>query len=78
MLALTFTGLQQIAATEVPKPVVQQATDAIVKVTLCGICGRWADTARVTLDLRISNLQRGWIAPYMQTTSLAAAIWSRT
>jgi threonine dehydrogenase-like Zn-dependent dehydrogenase len=46
MLALTFTGLQQIAATEVPKPVIQQATDVLVKVTLCGICGRWAGVAR--------------------------------
>jgi threonine dehydrogenase-like Zn-dependent dehydrogenase len=40
MKALTFAGKQQIVLTELPKPQIVDATDAVVKVTLCGICGR--------------------------------------
>lgn len=40
MLALTFGGTEQIALATVDKPRLLQPTDVIVKVTLCGICGR--------------------------------------
>jgi hypothetical protein len=40
MLALTFGGTEQIVLSTVDKPRILQPTDVIVKVTLCGICGR--------------------------------------
>eukprot|EP00879_Flechtneria_rotunda_P029121 GHRR01031390.1.p1 GENE.GHRR01031390.1~~GHRR01031390.1.p1 ORF type:complete len:154 (+),score=9.86 GHRR01031390.1:154-615(+) len=40
MQALTFEGKQHIALSRVPKPDIQDSTDAIIRVLLCGICGR--------------------------------------
>ena len=39
MHALTFRGKQAIHYESVPDPIIQQPTDVIVKVHLCGICG---------------------------------------
>lgn len=40
MLALTFGGRQKIVLSRVPLPTLQQPTDVVVRVQLCGICGR--------------------------------------
>jgi threonine dehydrogenase-like Zn-dependent dehydrogenase len=40
MQALTYGGKETILLSEVPKPSLQLPTDVIVRVTLCGICGR--------------------------------------
>jgi hypothetical protein len=40
MKALTFAGKQSIQLADVPKPTLLLPTDVIVRVTLCGICGR--------------------------------------
>src|SRR5262245_12776879 len=39
MQALTFGGIEKIIHTSVPDPEILQATDAIVQITLAGICG---------------------------------------
>lgn len=40
MKALTFQGEKQIALSTVPTPHLVHASDVIIKVLLCGICGR--------------------------------------
>ncbi len=40
MKALTFSGKETIELAEVPRPEIVLPTDVIVRVTLCGICGR--------------------------------------
>lgn len=41
MLALAFQSKEQIALVEdAPKPELVNDTDAVVRITLCGICGR--------------------------------------
>lgn len=39
MRALTWQGLEKVAVQDVPDPVIQQPTDAIVRVTSTAICG---------------------------------------
>lgn len=39
MRALTWQGLEKVAVQDVPDPVIQQQTDAIVRVTSTAICG---------------------------------------
>ena len=39
MRALTWQGLEKVAVLDVPDPVIQQPTDAIVRVTSTAICG---------------------------------------
>ncbi|GFH16612.1 ADH_N domain-containing protein [Haematococcus lacustris] len=39
MLALTFSGRQQISLSRVPTPKVVHPGDVVVEVTLAGICG---------------------------------------
>lgn len=39
MRALTWQGLEKVAVIDVPDPVIQQPTDAIVRVTSTAICG---------------------------------------
>lgn len=51
MLALTFAGTEQIVLDEVPKPQLLEPTDIIVRVTLCGICGRWGGCGGVCFKL---------------------------
>jgi len=41
MKALTYAGKETIQLSVVDKPTIQLPTDVIVKITLCGICGRW-------------------------------------
>ena len=41
MKAVVFHGPQKIAVEDRPVPKIQDATDAIVKVTLTGLCGRY-------------------------------------
>lgn len=38
--ALTYAGKESIELADVAKPTLQLPTDVIVRVTLCGICGR--------------------------------------
>jgi threonine dehydrogenase-like Zn-dependent dehydrogenase len=40
MKAIVFRGAFNIAVEERPRPVLQDATDAIVRVQMAGICGR--------------------------------------
>lgn len=40
MKALTFAAKETIVLADVEKPTVQLPTDVVVRVTLCGICGR--------------------------------------
>ncbi|XVX20795.1 zinc-dependent alcohol dehydrogenase [Actinomycetota bacterium] len=39
MRALTWQGIEQVEVTEVPDPVIQEPTDAVVRVTSTAICG---------------------------------------
>ncbi|MDQ3113914.1 MAG: alcohol dehydrogenase catalytic domain-containing protein, partial [Actinomycetota bacterium] len=39
MKALTWQGKRSVELTEVPDPVIQEPTDAIVRVTSTGLCG---------------------------------------
>ena len=39
MKALTWQGLNRVEITEVPDPVIEQPTDAVVRVTSTAICG---------------------------------------
>jgi threonine dehydrogenase-like Zn-dependent dehydrogenase len=39
MRALVYKGPGEVAVADVPKPVIVESTDALVKVTLAGICG---------------------------------------
>ena len=39
MKALTWQGTRDVQVSEVPDPVIEKATDAIVRVTSSGICG---------------------------------------
>jgi threonine dehydrogenase-like Zn-dependent dehydrogenase len=39
MKALTWQGKRKIEYSEVPDPVIQEPTDAIIEVTSTGICG---------------------------------------
>jgi threonine dehydrogenase-like Zn-dependent dehydrogenase len=40
MLAVTFQKPFQVAVSTVEKPTIQEPTDAIVKVSLAGLCGK--------------------------------------
>ena len=53
MKALTWQGLNRVEVTEVPDPVVEQPTDAVVRVTSTAICGS---------DLHLY----GVLAPYLK------------
>ncbi len=39
MRAVTYQGVRRVSVEEVPKPVLQSSTDAIVRVTLSAVCG---------------------------------------
>jgi threonine dehydrogenase-like Zn-dependent dehydrogenase len=39
MKAITFHGVQQIRYESIPDPIIEAATDVLVKVKLCAICG---------------------------------------
>lgn len=39
MKAVTWQGKRDISVEEVPDPVIQEPTDAIIKITSTGICG---------------------------------------
>jgi threonine dehydrogenase-like Zn-dependent dehydrogenase len=39
MRGLTFQGVQDVRVEEVPDPAIEEPTDAIVRVTLAGVCG---------------------------------------
>ena len=39
MRALTWHGIEDVRVTEVPDPVIEQTTDALVRVTSTAICG---------------------------------------
>ena len=54
MRALTWHGIEDVRVTEVPDPVIEQTTDAIVRVTSTAICGS---------DLHLY----GTLAPYLQS-----------
>lgn len=60
MKALVFVGERQIAYATVPCPRLVQPTDAIVKVLLCAICGRWVRGART---MRTKAQQRTYVPP---------------
>ena len=53
MRALTWHGIEDVRVTEVPDPVIEQTTDAVVRVTSTAICGS---------DLHLY----GVLAPYLQ------------
>ena len=53
MRALTWHGIEDVRVTEVPDPVIEQTTDAVVRVTSTAICGS---------DLHLY----GTLAPYLQ------------
>jgi threonine dehydrogenase-like Zn-dependent dehydrogenase len=53
MRALTWHGIEDVRVTEVPDPVIEQTTDAIVRVTSTAICGS---------DLHLYST----LAPYLQ------------
>jgi threonine dehydrogenase-like Zn-dependent dehydrogenase len=53
MRALTWHGIEDVRVTEVPDPVIEQTTDAVVRVTSTAICGS---------DLHLY----GALAPYLQ------------
>jgi threonine dehydrogenase-like Zn-dependent dehydrogenase len=39
MKAITFWGKEDVRVTDVPKPTILRPTDALVKVTMAGLCG---------------------------------------
>jgi len=41
MNAATFEGPYKNVVQKKPKPVIREPTDAIIKVSATGICGRW-------------------------------------
>jgi threonine dehydrogenase-like Zn-dependent dehydrogenase len=53
MRALTWHGIEDVRVTEVPDPVIEQTTDAVVRVTSTAICGS---------DLHLYST----LAPYLQ------------
>lgn len=61
MLALTFQGEKRICLSTVPVPVLVHETDVIVKVTLCGICGRSVHHAWLIYVLVISACQKRYL-----------------
>ncbi|GAA5159506.1 zinc-dependent alcohol dehydrogenase [Ornithinimicrobium tianjinense] len=54
MRALTWQGLQQVEVKEVPDPVIQDPTDAIIRVTSTAICGS---------DLHLYNVLAAYLTP---------------
>jgi threonine dehydrogenase-like Zn-dependent dehydrogenase len=54
MRALTWQGLQDVEVREVPDPVVQEPTDAVVRVTSTAICGS---------DLHLYNVLGAYLQP---------------
>jgi threonine dehydrogenase-like Zn-dependent dehydrogenase len=54
MRALTWQGLQDVEVKEVPDPVVQEPTDAVVRVTSTAICGS---------DLHLYNVLGAYLQP---------------
>lgn len=53
MKALTYAGKEAIELADVAKPTLQLPTDVIVKVTLCGICGRYGYLLGSVVDLKL-------------------------
>ena len=54
MRALTWQGLQDVRVEEIPDPVLQEPTDAIVRVTSTAICGS---------DLHLYNVLKPYLSP---------------
>ncbi|MGC5585160.1 zinc-dependent alcohol dehydrogenase [Ornithinimicrobium sp. W1665] len=54
MRALTWQGLQDVEIKEVPDPVVEQPTDAVIRVTSTAICGS---------DLHLYNVLAAYLQP---------------
>src|SRR5690606_34483459 len=54
MRALTWQGLQDVEIKEVPDPVVEQPTDAVIRVTSTAICGS---------DLHLYNVLAAYLRP---------------
>lgn len=53
MKALTFCGKEAIQLADVPKPTLLLPTDVIVRVTLCGICGRCEQCVVLTMQQQL-------------------------
>ncbi|SOC57840.1 zinc-dependent alcohol dehydrogenase [Ornithinimicrobium cerasi] len=54
MRALTWQGLQDVAVKDVPDPVIQQPTDAVIRITSTAICGS---------DLHLYNVLGAYLQP---------------
>ncbi len=54
MRALTWQGLQDVEVKEVPDPVIEQPTDAVIRVTSTAICGS---------DLHLYNVLAAYLTP---------------
>ncbi|MFK5634482.1 MULTISPECIES: zinc-dependent alcohol dehydrogenase [unclassified Ornithinimicrobium] len=54
MRALTWQGLQQVEVKEVPDPLIEKPTDAVVRVTSTAICGS---------DLHLYNVLAAYLTP---------------
>ena len=60
MRAVVYKSPGEVGVADVPEPRIVESTDAIVRVTLTGICGSKAAPAAARVSAASALLDRGW------------------